>query len=164
MHWLPQLIPLSDHGGNFASYVEAVYRVFRRDFIASQPLFRGRRCYCDARPDTDGRECGFWHIITEGSVEVERTPDLRRCERIAWPRAIIEAAGTTLVRVWETTTQRRGRGGRQTRIYLAPEDFSYLVVLRQTSTGYVLITAFFIEYEHQREKKRREYEESLQNS
>lgn len=164
MDWLPELIPLSDHGGNFTSYVDAVYRIFRRDFVTTQPVFRGRRCFCDARIDTDGRECGFWHITSEGAVETERTPDLRRCERIAWPRAIIEAAETPMVRVWEADRRRGGRGGRQTRIFLAPADFSYLVVLRPTSKAYVLITAFYLEHEHQRAKKRREYEEAVKNS
>jgi hypothetical protein len=29
-------------------------------------------------------------MIQEGRTEDERTPDLRRCERIRWPRPIIE--------------------------------------------------------------------------
>ncbi|HYI07638.1 MAG TPA: hypothetical protein VEK57_01085 [Thermoanaerobaculia bacterium] len=162
MDWLPELIPLSDYGGDFHRYVEAVYRIFRRDFVLSQPLFRGRRCYCDTRMDTDGKEAGFWHVVTEGSIESERMPALRRCERIAWPRAIVEAADTPLVNIWEAERRRPGKG-RQVRLSLAPSDFSYLVVIRATSHAYVLVTAFYLEHEHQRKKKRREYESS-QNS
>jgi hypothetical protein len=162
MDWLPELIPLSDYGGDFHRYVEAVYRIFRRDFIVSQPVFGRRKCYCDARIDSDGKEVGFWHVVSEGSVESERIPALRRCERIAWPRAIIEAADGPLVNVWESERRRPGKG-RQLRLSLAPSDFSYLVVIRPTSNAYLLVTAFYLEFEHQREKKRREYE-SAQNS
>lgn len=157
MDWLPELIPLSEYGGNFAAYVDAIYRIFRRDFVSSQPALRGKRCVCDARIDTDGRECGFWHIVTAGPDESSRQPDLRRCERIAWPRAIIEAADTSFVRVWESERRRVGKGT-QIRLNLAPADFSYLVVLRPTKFAYVIVTAFFIEHEYQRRKKQREFE------
>jgi hypothetical protein len=162
LDWLPQLIPLSEYGGDFSSYVDAVYRIFRRDFIYSQPLFQGRPCYCDVRPDSDGRECGFWHIVTTGRIETERVPDLRRCERIAWPRAIIDAADTSLVRVWPSERRRAGKGT-EMRLNLAPADFSYLVVLRPTKRAFLLLTAFFLEHEHQRRRKKLEYQSS-QNS
>ena len=159
MEWLPEIIPLSEYGGDFQAYLRAVYRVFRRDFVSSQPSFRSRHCYCDSRLDSDGLECGFWHIITDGNIESERVPNLRRCERIAWPRALIEAADSPLVRVWESYRKRPGEG-RQLRISLAPGDFSYLVVLKPTSKAFILVTAFYLENEYQREKRRREYERS----
>jgi hypothetical protein len=159
MEWLPEIIPLSEHGGDFPAYLRAVYRVFRRDFVSSQPVFRSRRCFCDSRRDVDGMECGFWHIITDGRVEDERVPNMRRCERIAWPRAIIEASDSSFVRVWESDRKRPGEG-RQSRISLAPADFSYVVVLKPTAKAYILVTAFYVENDYQREKRRREYERS----
>jgi len=161
MDWLPQLIPLTEYDGNFTAYVEAVYRIFRRDFVLTQPVLRGKPCFCDSRRDTDGRECGFWHIVTAGPIESEREPDFRRSERVAWPRAIIEAADTPFVRIWESERRRPGKRT-ETRVNLCPADFSYLVVLRQTKAAFVLITAFFLEHDHQRRKKQREYEEAAQ--
>ena len=29
-------------------------------------------------------------MISEGKVETERTPDISRCERIAWPRPMMD--------------------------------------------------------------------------
>jgi hypothetical protein len=159
MEWLPALIPMSDYGGHFPSYLDAIYRIFRRDFILDRPSFRSRPCFCDTRPDSDGRECGFWHLISEGRIESERTPDMRRCERIAWPRAMIEAADTSLVHVWESMRRRPGKGT-ESRLSLAPDDFSYLVVLRPTSKAFVLVTAFQIEAQYQRDRRRREYDDS----
>ncbi|MNH30689.1 hypothetical protein D3C79_909980 [compost metagenome] len=37
-------------------------------------------------PVIQGKEATFWHMISEGNDEAERLPDLRRCERIRWPR------------------------------------------------------------------------------
>lgn len=36
----------------------------------------------------DGKEATFWHMIQEGRIEEDRTPDIRRCERIRWPKPI----------------------------------------------------------------------------
>ena len=50
-----------------------------------------------------GREMGqtFWHMISLGKVESERTPELRRCERVSWPRPLIEQCQRDGVKVWE---------------------------------------------------------------
>lgn len=157
MHGLPDLIELRDFDGNVASYLDAIYRVYRRDFILSQPILRGRRCFSDTTKESDGRERGFWHIVTEGPIEEERLPNMRRCERIAWPRALIEAAETPLVRKWRREKKSGSSGRRDTRLYLAPPDFSYLVVLKDTRTAYVLITAFYVEFPNQRRKYETEW-------
>jgi hypothetical protein len=95
----------------------------------------------------------FWHCISEGPDEDQRTPDLRRCERIAWVREIIENFQDQRVMVWAR------RKGREQRHYLWLEE-SYLVVLGERGHRYQLITAFCTDREHTREKLRREYAES----
>lgn len=40
---LPELIELSQFGGNFANYLEAVYEIFTDEFIRNRPTFRGTR-------------------------------------------------------------------------------------------------------------------------
>jgi hypothetical protein len=39
---------------------------------------------CRRPPETAGRWASFWHLLQEGPVEHDRTPTLRRCERIRW--------------------------------------------------------------------------------
>ncbi len=79
-------------------------------------------------------------------------PDLRRCERIRWPRSIIEGADTKYVKSWKNS--RKG----EERLVLALEDFSYVVVLADRSDYVLLWTAYCVEYEHRRRKLREEYE------
>ena len=40
---LPELIELSQFGGNFAQYLEAVYEIFKNEFVLRRPSFRGIR-------------------------------------------------------------------------------------------------------------------------
>ena len=149
--WLPGLVFLESSHGNWEVYLNKIYRFFKTDFVDSSPTFPGKRVGLIRHPMTDGKEFTFWHFIQEGSREEERTPDLRRCERIRWPRPIIEAIQSERVHVW------RNRRKTNKRIVIALEDFSYVVVL-EDRTRYVLPwTAYTVEQKHRREKLEKEY-------
>jgi len=104
--WLPPLVLFETYNGDWEQYVEAVYAFFKRDFIESSPLFRGIRLALKRHPVLQGKEATFWHLISEGKSEEERLPDIRRCERIRWPRPIIEHSEESLIKVWEN--ERKG--------------------------------------------------------
>lgn len=160
--WLPALITLADYGGNWDQYFEVIYKLFCEDFISSCPSYPDKRFSLKRHPVVDGKEATFWHIISEGNVEAERLPDLRRCERIRWPRAIIESMETEDVRIWKnqrTTRQRRN----EDRILIALPDFSYLVVLADRGEYVMLWTAFYVERSHQRRKLQSEYETYIES-
>jgi len=81
-----------------------------------------------------------------------RQPDLRRCERIRWPRAIIENANDSVVKVWETTRRN------ERRVCLWLEEEEYLVVLAERQ-GYLLPwTAYMVTRSHRRLKFQEEFE------
>jgi hypothetical protein len=82
-------------------------------------------------PLHQGKEATFWHFITKGEEEAERIPDLRRCERIKWPKPIIENNGDMIIKTWENV-----RNGEK-RILLFIEEENYLVVLAGRN-GYLL--------------------------
>lgn len=145
--WLPDLITLSAFDGKWNPYVEAVYDVFRRDFVASQPLLNGVNVGVRRQPSYDQKEFTFWHCVSEGRVEADRIPDIRRCERIPWMRPIIEH--DTEVDVWE------GRKNGDDRLYLWFNE-QYLVVLGVRTGHYMLITAFLTDRRHTQDKLRRE--------
>lgn len=91
-----------------------------------------------------------WHLISEGRVEDDRLPDLRRCERLTWIRWMIENADNCAsIDVWEN---RRGREI-NTLLWLREE---YLVILSARSENYLLKTAYCTEYEHRIRKLQRE--------
>ncbi len=155
--WLPAIIRLDMHEGDWQRFIDAVYAVFNRDFIASQPRFRGKWVRCRRDPIYDGKEAGFWHCTSESSESIDetrRTPDLRRCERIGWVRAVIEHSDDAGIDVW---VRDDGRKGRAVHIWFNEE---FLVVLgeRQKGRRYQLVTAYCTDREHTIRKKRRERE------
>ncbi len=151
--WLPDLLPFQ---GSWAEYVEAVFAIFERDFIAPRAAFRGEEIRLRWMPIYSGKPNAFWHLVQEGQIEDARTPDLRRCERIAWLRAIIENANDPRVKVWEN--ERTGRKGRERSLLLWLEEEDFLVVLGKRSGYYLLLTAYPTNREHTRRKLRQEYE------
>jgi hypothetical protein len=157
LSWLPPLVLLPDYGGDWGKYLEAIYEFFRQDFVASAPSHGGRRVVLKRHPVADGKEATFWHLISEGKVEADRLPDLRRCERIRWPRPIIEAVLHGRVRCW------KNRRGHESRVVIAVEDFSYIVVLAERKAYVVLWTAYCLEREHSRQKMQKEYEEATKS-
>lgn len=144
--WLPELELFSEYGGDWEHYLDAIYQIFCQDFVDSKPLFRGQRLALKRHPVIEGKEATFWHMTSEGSVESERTPDFRRCERIRWPRPIIENEGDPALKIW---SEKRGN---ENRIHLWFEAEAYLVVLAERATYTLPWTAFHIEHQHQRDK------------
>jgi len=146
--WLPPLVLLENYNGNWTQYIEVVYAHFKQDFVDSKPLFRGIRMGLKRLPIEQGKEATFWHMTSEGKVEADRTPDLRRCERIRWPKPIVERVPCDDLRVW--AEQRR----RENRIAIAPSDFSYILILAERqgrqSAYYIPWTAYYVQYDHDR--------------
>jgi hypothetical protein len=106
--WLPELMPLCDSNGDWQHYEDQVYAVFYTDFIESCPHFQNGPVRI-TKQLIDGKERTFWHCVQEGRIEAQRTPDLRRCERIPWIRATIENSNCFTVKKWQN---KRGRNVR----------------------------------------------------
>ena len=150
--WLPPKVSLSAFGGDWARYEDALYAIFCRDFKAETLYFRGCPLKLKRHPLSGGREATFWHFTTEGNVESQRRPDLQRCERIGWPRPIIERADDPSIKVWEN--ERKG----ERRACLWLEEESYLVVLAVRGSYVLPWTAYLVTREHQKRKLQKEFE------
>lgn len=144
--WLPELEPFSHYGGDWPRYLKALHTFFQQDFVASKPRFRGKRLGLKRHPEIEGKEATFWHLISEGSEEAERLPDMRRCERIRWPAPIIENCDHDLLKIWAEPK------GKNLRVHIWFEQESYLVVLDDRGDYILPWTAFYIERPHQRDK------------
>lgn len=154
---LPELIELSQFGGNFALYLEAVYEVFKNEFVLRRPSFRGFRLGLKKHPMYDNKEATFWHMTSEGEDEQTRLPDLRRLERIKWPSFLIDNSEHPYLRVWENTR------GTKTNVLVMHEDEDYVVILRK-GNGYLLPwTAYLIEHNWRKKKFIKEHEEYIKS-
>lgn len=128
--WLP---PLEVCEGDWLDYIEVIYSFFRNDFLEIPPDLFNKNVRPIIHPIANGKEDSFWHIIqgTSGNG-----PDHDRCQRIRWPKPIIQEITRQDVKWWRT----KENGKRKFK--LALDDFSYLVVLFERKTFFLLGTAF----------------------
>lgn len=84
-------------------------------------------------------------------------PDFRRCERISWPKPIIEHDADRAIKVW--VNRRRG----ERRICLWFEQENYLVILADRGQYILPWTAYLVEQPHRQLKIQREYHEYCRN-
>lgn len=157
---LPGLVFFSDYE-NWAAYEQILYSIYEADFLKSRPNFRALKVSVKYHPATKGRACSFWHLIQQAHLtkkEDDRIPDFRRCERIRWPRAIIEQYENFGVKVWENI--RCTAKGSEQSVCLWLEAVDYIVILRKRRDYYLLCTAYPIDREHTRRKLKKEYEAS----
>ena len=146
----PTLMPIKDFGGDWSAYSDALYRVFERDIVRHDLRFRGLPVSAKRNPEYDGKRFAFWHMISEGNIEEDRTPNLRRCERLPQVRWIVENADSrTEIDVWE---QRR----KTERNWALWYEEYYLIILGQRSDHFLLKTAFCTEHGHGVRKYRKE--------
>jgi len=150
--WLPPLVLLEEYGGNWDQYLNVLYKFFKEDFIDSTPTLKGMRIALKRHPIEKGKEATFWHLISEGKSEEDRLPDLRRCERIRWPRPIIEHYDQPAMKFW--VNERRG----EKRICLWFEEEEYLVILAKRHGYLILWTAYLVTKTHTKIKLKKEHE------
>lgn len=152
--WLPPLHMEEDFPTE-EDWIEAAYKLFRADFVHSRAGFDGLVVTLQVGDGNgDGRGEAFWHLTSEKDRQTgkrERKPE--RCRRIRWPRPILDATGRPQIRVWTSTRPKRA-----TRLLVAVDDFSYVVVMEKLPSSALLITAYDVPYRNQREDNRREWQ------
>lgn len=157
-NWLPELVLLRDFGGYWPEYLNAIYQLFLADFVHTGPVWPDRRMGLKRHPFRDGKEATFWHFIQEGPIEDKRMPDIRRCERIRWPRKVIDCfqgnAPAEGDRILWWKNRRRG----EDRFLLTLTDFSYLVVMTDRKEYVLPWTAYNVEHQHTRLTLKAEYD------
>ncbi|MCI0655401.1 MAG: hypothetical protein L0Y39_13165 [Methylococcaceae bacterium] len=150
--WLPPLVLFSDYDGNWQAYLDAIYECFKQDFIDNKPVFQGRRLGLKRHPMSYGKEATFWHMMPEGMEEEIRMPDLRRCERIRWPKPVIEHNDDPKVKYWVSVKHNEDR------IHIWLEEEDYVVVLADRKNFLLPWTAFLVTRDHTRRKLTKEHE------
>lgn len=150
---LPDLVLLEHYGGDFNKFLDAVYSLFKKDFIDTKPVFRGIRLGLKKYPISAGKEATFWHITSEGDDEATREPDLRRMERIKWPAPLINNSEHPYLKVWEN------KRGDKNNILIFHEQERFLVVLRKAKDYILPWTAYLVEHNARKKKLLKEYEE-----
>ncbi|MBD3330812.1 oxidoreductase [Candidatus Peregrinibacteria bacterium] len=146
---LPNLIKLEDFGGNWGKYIDAVYMVFKVDFLDKNPTLNGKRIILCNKDLYRGKENTFWHITSAGKEEEERIPDFSKCERIRWIDYYINEANNDneSIVIWEEDRK----------VKISNDQWDYVIILIPTRNCYLLLTAYPVEREHRRLKIKKSY-------
>lgn len=162
--WLPKLIYLESFDGDWPSYDNSLYRIFKHDFIDNTPTFKGKPVRIRKYPMQGDKEQAYFHVTSVDSSKTsndpnDRIPDMRRCERILWIRKVIEnydckenCAGCNGIKVWNKPYKMYQR------THILFQDYKFLVVLEEREDYVLLISSFYIEYGHTLDNKLKEYE------
>lgn len=161
---LPKKICLEEHGGNYQSYIDAVYEVFHKDFIRNKTSFGTHKLNLKFNPLFQEKAYTFYHMTHEGKDETDRIPDMRRCECMPWTKPTIENTTQWDLKFWR---QNRKNSPNRVCIWLdSEEDTDYFVVLEVRATYVLLWTAYVSTYTHETRKKEIEcieWEKSVRN-
>ena len=153
--WLPDVLKYSKFNGDWGKFLDEVYTIFERDFKKSRVLYMGMPLTYDSRM-IDGKEAVFWHITSKNDMDTgKREPDIRRCERITWPKPIVEHSGDKNVSIWESQ-RKKTNSQRQTRILIWLEHLDYIVVLAVRPRVVILVTAYCTDFESHKKKLKKE--------
>lgn len=146
----PDLVRFDAFNGDWNAYEAELHGIFQEEIAHGGLRFDGQPVRCRRGPGSSGRSATFWHLVQEGSVETDRTPDMRRCERIRWVRWVIENAATHPgIDKWNN----KRRGETNTLLWYREE---YLVVLARRRDYWLLKTAYCTEKRRRVAQLRRE--------
>ena len=153
--WLPDMFVVEPWSKEL--YDRLYTEVFCRDFKGAQIFYRSFAVW--HFPETAyGRELIFVHLTSrEDKGTGQRKIDPLRSARLPWARPMIENSTDAELLAWDFE---EGDGNINT--YVWRQNHDYLVLMRKMPDGSRrLITAYCVEYDHERKKLRRKFAQRL---
>jgi hypothetical protein len=166
--WLPDIVCVDPWT---QSTYDMLYRIFCRDIRDHDLRYFSNQVWIFLDME-DGREKIFWHLTTrfvktrkiprrkkkfypadQIYIEEGRFPDLRRCERLPWVRALIEKARESDVISWDYE-----EGNRTIKTYVWLKDLNFAVIMKKyPDSKRRLITSFYVDKVYKRKDFERKY-------
>lgn len=154
--WLPQLEEIDFTNWNITA--QNLYKIYYDHFVRTPPIFKNKLVY--ARDTPNYKHVFEDHFIKkEVSYSKDREIDIERCKRIKWIKAIIEnyqckeekcSKFCSGIKIWPDPKKKA-------RVLLLFEEVKYLVVLEERYNMFVLITAYYLDYERTLEQRLKQY-------
>jgi hypothetical protein len=142
--WLPTMFAMSPWS---EAVMEALYAIFRRDFVQNTASYFGNRVWFFPEKERS-KELIFWHLVEREDPpgSGHRLPDFRRAERLPWARPMLDHCSQPEVKAWD---YEEGKGDIRTYVWLEHHD--YVIVMKRYPNGQRrLITAYFVDYNSKR--------------
>jgi len=65
---LPDILPYDNYNGDFKSFYEDVYKIFKNDFVDNRLHYKGRRLGLKKHPLIDGKEYTLYPFISSSFI------------------------------------------------------------------------------------------------
>lgn len=128
-----------DVNGAWNDILARLYAHFDECFNCDpKPRVCGKPIVYDPRKIDDGKEEGFWHVVTRGKGE-DRLFDTERARRICWIKPLLENQIQGVSRFAYT------EGNGTVKLYFWIEQEDYVLILAERPRVVSLVTAFFID-------------------
>lgn len=133
---------MEEHGNDWDNYCKAIYQEFMDNVVRKNLTFQGLPLSYQRNPEFQRMHCSFWHLITEDREHTyqdkDRTPDMRRCERVSWIAHIINHADDPKhgVKCWEN------KRGSNKHVVLWIKEEKFLIILARRKTYFLLKTIY----------------------
>lgn len=128
---------------NYAEFEDWLYNeVYLKQIIGGRLSFLGLPVRLRRYPvHENGKAFTFYHLISEGKVEADRTSDPERCRRLHWVPFILQnAMDMDSIKCWVNSRRRKNADTKNVVLWL--KDYNYLVVLEKRHDFYLLKTAY----------------------
>lgn len=147
--WLPEIVSFADYGNDWKKYDNYLYSIFSEHFLQNHPFFMGKEVHPRQHPMYNNKFESYFHITCGHYKNIEdRVPDLRRCERIQWPKALIENHQCNCTLNCDNYIIWKKKYKNTYRYSLLLKDEKYLVILEERKKYFVLVSAFPLTYSH----------------
>lgn len=168
LDWLPEMFCIDPWTQNTYNML---YRIFCRDIRDHDLRYMRNEVWIFPEME-DGKEKIFWHLTTrfvkarkiprrkkkffpagQTYIEEGRFPDLRRCERLPWVRALIENAKKLEVLSWDYE-----EGDLTIKTYVWLKDLNFIVIMKKyPDNRRRLITSFYVDQAYKQIDFERKY-------
>ncbi len=121
-------------------YKEALYKVFKRDFVDGDVAFDGKKVDIIHEKFYEGKERSFWHIISEGEEDTSRTPISWRAEVLPLIKPLLQDQNKDCEHflLWKKYHDKT----KKDRYYIWCTAVDIMIVLEDRKNYYKLITAY----------------------
>lgn len=144
----PSFLPArASTDGEWFAVCAALYAVYERD-LCKRLQHQGVPVLRDTRilPDGDGKEEGFWHLITAEDRSIgDRLFDPERACRLPWVGPLVVSPARSEVVVFDYE-----EGKRQLRRYIWLKEHDFVVILEHRGKRLFLVTAFHVSFDGKR--------------
>lgn len=141
---------------NYKNYEDELYSIIENDFIKHNVYFNGKKIFLDFNKTVNGKSDTFFHVLCGDKKEY---PNLRRAERIKFPRQIIEnykecddCHNKCKIKMFFKKIKNKKR------YHLFSEKSRYMVVLEDEGKRMKLVTAFYIDKDYKLYNYKKDYE------